>query len=510
MSSEKTMAKRGLWIVGVVLALALAGLLARRVWIRPIYVTAPEPFPTADLPDTLSLVPKSVLIAPIAFDLGPAIAQFEADVPRRFGSMEHRFRADSTARASVAFMANRAPFQVRVEGSEIVIETVIEYEARGWYDPPLAPEVSGGCGGGEDPKPRLLMRIVSTPTFTPAWGLRTRTYVDVGRFSDEPRDQCQVTFLKIDVTGRVVGAVREEMTHVLERLDRRVGRLDMRGQIEGIWRKMERPIRLTDEVWLLIQPGAAKLASFSGAGDSLVAIVHLEVRPKIVTGVRPEDSTLVTPLPPLRTTADSDTGAVLHVLLEGIFSYDAATELMRKPLVGKVIRMAGRPMRIEDVTLRGIGSGRVALGVTFSGAVRGRIFLTGTPRLDPVTRQLTVPDLDFDAGSTDLPGHGLSWWQGDLVRDFLRARAVIPDSVALAGVERLAEHGMNRELTAGVRLEVTLGDSRGLAVCATREHLVVRALAEGQARLAVDRVLGRFRPRSRAHSRVPTDRSAPG
>ena len=496
------MTKRGWLITGIVAALALAGLLGWRWWITPIHVDAPEPSSTADLADTLPQIPGSVLIAPIVFDLGPAIAQFEADVPRRFGSMDRRLRADSTARASVAFAASRSPFQVRVEGTEIVIETVLEYEGRGWYNPPLAPEVTAGCGGGDDPKPRLFLRIRSTPSLTPEWGLRTRTHAEVVPFSDEPRDHCQVTFLKIDVTGKVVDAVRKEMARRLRRLDRRVARLDMRRRIEDIWRKMERPIRLTDGVWLLIQPGVAELASFGGSGDTLVAVVRLEARPKIVTGVRLEDSTLATPLPRLRRTAGADagTGSELHLVLEGIFSYEAATGLMRKPLVGKVIRMAGRRVRIEDITLHGIGSGRVALGVTFSGAIEGRIFLTGTPRLDLVTRQLTVPDLDFDVGSTALLARGLSWWQGDALRDFLRAKAVIPDSAALAGVERLAERGMHRELAAGVRLEATLSGSRGLAVCATREHLVVRALAEGQARLAVDRVLARARPRSSVRS----------
>ena len=492
------MTKRGWWIIGVVVAVAIAGLLLWRSPVFPMHVEAPEPSSTADFPYTLSEVPPSVLIAPIAFDLGPAIAQFEADVPRQFGSMDRRIRADSSARASVAFTADRSPFRVHVEGTDIVIETVLEYEGRGWYDPPIGPEVSAGCGGGDDPKPRLSLRIVSTPTFTPEWGLRTHTRVDVARFSDEPRDQCQATFLKIDVTNRVVGAVREAMTRRVERLDRHIDRRDTRGKIEGIWRKIERPIRLTDGVWLLLQPGAAQLVSFSGGGDTLVAVVRLEARPRIVTGMRPEDSTLVTPLPPLLTTTaaavSADTG--LHVLLEGIFSYDAATGLMRRQLVGKVIRMVGRPVRIEEVTLRGIGSGRVALGVTLSGAVQGRVFLTGTPRLDLLTRQLTVPDLDFDVGTADLLGQGLSWWRGDAVRNFLRAKAVIPDSVALADVERLAVRGMNRDLTHGVRLEVTLNGSRGMAVCATREHLVLRALAEGQARVAVDRVLARLRKRT--------------
>lgn len=490
------MSKRGWCIIGIVVGIALVGLLARRAWISPIQVNAPEPSSTADSTIVLPEIPCSILIAPIVFDLGPAIAQFEADVPRHFGSMENRIRADSSARSSIAFTANRSPFQVRVLGSELVFETVLEYEGRGWYDPPLGPEVSAGCGKGDDPKPRMLLRIVSTPSLTPKWGLRTRTRVEVARFSDEPRDQCQVTLLRVDVTDKVVQAVRERMTRVVARFDRHVERRDTRGRLENIWRKMGRPIRLTDGVWFLIQPRSAQLASFSGGGDTLVAVVRLEAWPKIVTGQPPEDSTLMTPIPELAAASGDDSDCELHVALEGVVSYDAATGLLRKQLVGKRIRMAWRHMRIEDVTLHGIGGGRVALGVTFRGAVEGRIFFTGTPRLDPATRRLTVPDLDFDVGSGDLPAGGLSWWHGGVLRELLRARATIPDSAALGGLERLAERGMNRDLADGVRLEVVLGDTRGLAVSATREHLIVRALAEGQARLVVDRVLARIKPRS--------------
>lgn len=482
------MTRRLRWIGGMAVALVL-GLLALRIWLSPIRVAAPEPALTADPPDTLSQVPPSVVTAPIVFDLGPAISQLEEDVPGRFGSMDRRIRADSTARASVAFTASRSPFEVRVEGGQISVETVLEYEGRAWYNPPIGPEVSAGCGGGDGPKPRLRMRLVSTPSLTPEWELRTRTQAEVARFSDDPRDQCQVTFLKIDVTNKVVGAVNEQMARVVERFDGRVAQSDTRGQIERIWDKMARPIRLADEVWLLLQPDAADLESLTGEGDTLTALVRLEARPKIVTGMRPEDSTFVKPLPPLRTTAGDDSGAGLHVVLEGVFTYEAATNLMRKPLVGKTVRIALRRARIEDVTLLGIGSGRVGLGVTFSGAVQGRVFFTGTPQIDLDTRQLTVPDLDFDIGS--MGTQGLPWWPRRVVRSFLRAHAVIPDSVALAGVERLAQRGMNRELTEGVRLEVTLNDSRGMAVRATREQLVVRALAEGSARLTVDRVLAR-------------------
>jgi hypothetical protein len=191
--------------------------------------------------------------------------------------------------------------------------------------------------------------------------------------------------------------------------------------------------------------------------------------------------------------AAADTSAEFHVSLQGILAYDAATRLMHKPLVGKTLRMAGRRVRIDDVALRGIGSGRVAFGVTLSGSVQGRIYFTGTPQLDVQTRQLTFPDLDFDVGSADLVARGLSWWRGDEMRDFLRAKAAIPDSSALAGLGRLAERAMNRDLCEGVRLQASLDTARGMVVSATRDHLIVRAQAEGQARLEIDRVLARLR-----------------
>ena len=485
------MVKRFWWVGGIVLALVLAGVLVARIWILPIHVDAPEPVVTEDVVDDLPPVPRSVLVAPFAFDLGPALAQFEADIPRQFGSLDRRLPVDGGKGASFAFVATRSPFRMHIEGTQVVLETVVEYEGRCWYDPPVGPQLSVGCGGDGDPRPRLRVHIETIPTLTPDWGLRTRTQVDVARFSDEERDRCQLTLLKFDVTRKVVGAVREELARVLAEFDADVAQFDLKAEIEELWQTVGRPIRLTDGVWLVIQPEAVQLISLSGRDDTMVAVARLAVWPKIVTGTLPPQSAFMTPLPPLVVAAAADTTAEFQVALQGILGYDAATDLMRKPLVGKVVRMAGRRVRIEDVALRGVGGGRVAFGVTLSGAVEGRIYFTGTPQLDQVTRQLTFPNLDFDVGSADLVARGLSWWRGDLVRDFLRVKAAIPDTTALAGLERMAEREMNRELTAGVRLEADLDSSRGMAVSATQEHLLVRALARGEARLVIDRVLAR-------------------
>jgi hypothetical protein len=125
--------------------------------------------------------------------------------------------------------------------------------------------------------------------------------------------------------------------------------------------------------------------------------------------------------------------------------------------------------------------------VRFAGAVNGTVYLSGTPRLDTLTRQVYVPDLDYDVGSARLLVRGVEWVKGVNVRDFLRTQARIPDSKALEGLRELAEQGMNRELTPGVSLIARIATTRALGVHATTRELRVRALAIGDARLAISK-----------------------
>jgi hypothetical protein len=191
----------------------------------------------------------------------------------------------------------------------------------------------------------------------------------------------------------------------------------------------------------------------------------------------------MTAIPPLTFGDHGERG--LHVPLEATFSYPVASELLRKGIVGRSIAVGGRMISVEYAELMGIGGGRVALGVRFAGAVTGTVYLSGTPQLDTLTRQVHVPDLEYDVGSARLLVRGVEWVKGVNVRDFLREQARIPDSEALERLRELAEQGMNRELTPGVTLIARIATTRALGVYATTTELRVRALAIGAARLAI-------------------------
>jgi hypothetical protein len=171
--------------------------------------------------------------------------------------------------------------------------------------------------------------------------------------------------------------------------------------------------------------------------------------------------------------------------MEGIVDYSLATRLLEKALVGKIVEGKGQTLVVRHVRLFGIGGGRLALELEFRGTVAGRIYFIGTPKYNPATNELFVPDLDYDAGSANLLVSGFEWLKHDEVRDYFRknARWSVGDIVK-QGTAQL-EKGLNRELAPGVKLSAEVKKVEPLSVNARRAAIRVRARADANARLTV-------------------------
>lgn len=469
---------------GIGLAVAVAaGLFAWNRLSSPMMLDAPAPLTAADPADSASVAPASTIDARVTYDLRTAADSLEAIVPRTYGNSEHRLPVANNANANFGFAVSRSPFRVRAEGRTISISADIEYEGRVWYRPPIGPELSAGCGTGDAPRPRVRATLVSTAWLTPQWQLRTRTRVlRLEPYSAGPRDRCQLTVLRIDVTDRVIEATRDMLDRDLHRFDEAVALWPVRPKFIKLWSQLQRPIRLAEGVYLEINPLAAQLGAPGASGDTIMTRLRLVAAPRVVTGERPDHAL---PLPPLQSAEGASRGA--HVVVEGAFTYPVATALLRQALVGRTLVQEGHRIRIRDVQLSGIGGGRVALAVTLSGRVHGRLYFTGTPSLDPVHRQIHVPDLDYDVGTSQLLVQGFGWLRGVDMRDFLRDRARLPDSSGVGRLRALAESGVNRTLAPGVTLSGTIHDARGIRVLATTREIRLRAVADAELTLAINR-----------------------
>ena len=479
--------------VVLLVLLGVAGWYAYLTITNPLRIDAPAPLITADLPDSTPPLPASVVEAPITYDLSDAMDSLERAIPKTYGDINQRIQFGTNRRAHFAFAVSRTPFELKVNGRTVSLSTVIEYEARGWYLPLIGPTVSAACGTGGVPRPRVAATLISTADISPQWRLRTRTRI--GRLepvTDSSRDRCRVTIFRIDVTDRVIAATRQLLEMGLSKIDEGVAGWDSRTRFEQIWRNMQRPVRFTDSVYMLISPYAAQLGPITSRRDTVIARLRLIASPRVVTGPYPNEFELMTPMPPLGPLARVGEGA--HVQMEGSLSYPVATALLGKVLVGREFQQAGRTLTVDAVEVMGIGGGRVALGITLSGAVRGRLWFTGTPTMQRERRELYVPDLDVDVGSANLLVRGFEWLKGEEMKNFLRARARVSEEELIGRLMELAEQNINRSLTDGVNLSGQVHRAEATSVRASVADLRVRAMAEATLSLAIDKTPSLPRP----------------
>jgi hypothetical protein len=458
---------------------ALVSVLAIAGCEHKLDIDAPPPAVTADT-DTLPSLPTSTLDIPLTYDLSPVVRALENAVPRKFGSIDERHEVKGQPRMHVAFEASRDPFQVSLDGQTAHLTAILNYAGKGWYKAPVVPEVSGSCGiGGE--RPRLRIEVTSPLAITPDWRLRGKTRIgQIEPATEANRDKCRVTVFNINVTDRVIDATRGILEGKRSMVDQKIASLDIRKRFEEWWHLLQRPIPLTDSVWLVINPSAVRMGNTVGVKRTLVTALGFSASPRVTSGAQPP--TVETPLPPLYPAAVGDG---LHILLEGVLDYSLASDLLKKALVGKIIEGKGQTLVVKDVRLFGIGGGKLALQVDFRGTVAGRIYFIGTPRYNPATKELFVPDLDYDAGSANLLVKSFEWVKHDDVRDYFRQHAQWPmGDIVAKGREQLAK-GLNRDLAPGVRLTADVKAVQGLSVHAQRSAIRARARADANARLTV-------------------------
>lgn len=443
-------------------------------------VDAPAPAMMADA-DTLPTLPTSTLDIPLTLDLTPVVRELEKAVPRKFGNIDER-KAVSNKRVKIAYEATRDPFSVSLNGRTATIVGTVHYKGRGWYKPPIGPEISSSCGIS-DAMPRARISLASDLDITSDWRLRGKSKIPkVTPYSEDRRDQCRVTVLRIDVTDRVINATKEALDKQRPTIDRKIASINIRPRFENWWHLLEQPIRLTDSVWLLIKPSAVRMGQTGGVKRTLMTSLGFSASPVVVTGPKP--AVVLTPLPPLTPAAVGDG---LHILLEGVIGYDLATGLLKKAIVGKKVERAGQRLEVTDARLFGIGGGKLALELRFKGAANGHIYLVGTPRYDPATNELYVPDLDYDARSTALLARGLEWIKHDDVRGFITKNARWPVGDVMQTAKEQLGKGLNRDLAPGVRLSAEVRQVEGLSVHARRTAIRLRAQADANARLTINR-----------------------
>ncbi|CAN5386320.1 DUF4403 family protein [soil metagenome] len=438
----------------------------------------PEP---PDIAPSPAAARASRLSVPLQYDFTSILRLVDSIVPKKFGSMDEIKQMGDNDHRHYAFEAVRGPFTAFADGNLLHLRSTLTYQARGYMKPVIGPTFSAGCGGGKD-DPRLVVELATPLSLTDDWHLASRArVVSVKPASAEQRDHCDVSILHKDVTLQVVDAARAGLTGQLSMIDRKIAGVDLTGHVTEWWGMLLKPIQLAPEVWVVLSPKRLSIGRVQGHSKVLTVPVSLEANPMIVTG-RTAPVVVTTAVPPLGRDSLADG---YHIVMDGVVDYGTASRELTAALSAKTFTESGHTVSISSVTILPQAKGRLGVSAVFAGDANGTVHLSGTPRIDHAHNLIMVPDLDFDLQTDNPVLKSYTWLKSDALRTQLRARARIGAAPVLARGKSLLLEGLNRKIGDALTMTATVDSVAVLGLFVTRDGLVVRAEARGQAGVSV-------------------------
>jgi hypothetical protein len=440
---------------------ALFPLLLIVACVRPVHGQVSEP---------------STIVVPIRASLAPLVPEIEARVPKTFADTARERGID------VRYEVARAPIRLQMIGGGLHASTTMKYAleaCRGRF-----PCIS--CGFGEARRVADI-KLHSKLEWDPAWRIRSTTRPLPVHYAKP----CEVTWLGIDITRRFVAPVVEDQLRETARIiDRNTpAHTNIRAQAEQIWTALQTPVELAPRTWLVLEPNDLALTPISGSGSMVTSTLLLRAQTRVIVGEKPVLTRR--PLPALKTGA-AQTGLV-RVPFDLELPYAEASRLATRDFAGKTYKVNGKSLSVESIRLAPAANGHVLIEAMIDyrgGALRnyrGLVYLEGTPRFDPATKSIIVPDLEF---SLDPKRRGffrriVERAAHDSIRQRLRESARFDLAPRLAELRAEVTRALTRQLAKGVNLRGTADAIEPAAVTPLPNVISLHVIATGRAEVSL-------------------------
>ena len=337
--------------------------------------------------------------------------------------------------------------------------------------------VDSQCGHGADPPKQLRVIARSQLSWSDRWTLQSKTTIEPAEFL-EP---CRLRELNVDVTPLVQSVLEPKLTSLAETIDRTIReRTESKQRAETIWRKLQEPIELSPDQWLLFNPRDMRVSPIHSHGTLLLRTsVNLVMEPRVSRSARP--SVTQTPLPLLQLSPTALEG--FHLALPMRTDYGRINSRLAQLMVGEVIDATpGEPLTITGVELYGSGD-KLILALRVTGGFNGTLYAAGVPVFDEASRTVRFVDLDFTVDTRHVLVNAINRFGHETLLERLRSEAHIDLAEPMDRLQMRLNGALTRELAPGIRLEGVISTLRPHRIYPVDGGVEVQLVADGFMRL---------------------------
>jgi len=417
----------------------------------------------------------SIVNMPVEIDLKPYFNMAEKNVPVTYEGSENPCEG---IRYTYQFL--RGPFRISGVKDNLSFSFEGKYKIKGNYcgkclnDICVLPTPAFSCGYLE-PMRTIEVGYLSKIKLRTDYRLSSQTSL----VRSEPIDKCAVSFLNIDVTGKLMQVMKEELELAGKSVDSQFRTYDLKPSLKEVWNKLSEVQSVENYGFLNINPVSFSISDLSMNGSRLNLKLGLGCKPVF-------SSSYVQPVPaslPNLSAPVSQHGFAVHTDL--FVNYDDLTTILNKNLAGSEFNVSNKKVIINSIEVSGLGRSRVALKIDFKGSKKGVVYLVGTPSFDSANNRINIPDLTFELKSRNVLLKTASWLLNDRVTSKIRSASVFDMSKMLYQYKGAIDAQLNRQLSSSIEMSGAIDSLKVKALFTTSESFFMRAFMSGEIRIQV-------------------------
>lgn len=387
----------------------------------------------------------STINVPLSINLRPYFDQTNKNTPKKFEGKQQNCDG-----VSFSYQFLRNPIDFFGKGEHLSFKVNGRYALNLNYCPQctnvftaegacVVPRIYASCGVGEP------MRDVSI-LFNTSLGLSNDYRLESNTKTKEVKalSPCKITVFQYNATEKIEEEIRKSLRSVERDIDKQIGDVDLRPEIEKIWKTLQSPIDLSGYGNLYLMPEKLSLGKINFKGDSAFVDVAVSSKPIVYIG---NPFSAKKPLPPL---SNYDAGSGFSISLDVDAQYDSLSSVITNSIRGKQIDLNGKLVIFDELQIQNAQGSKLNLALKFSGSKKGILYLTATPQFDSKLQLLSFPDLDYDIKTKSLLLKSAKWLFDKRIMDALKEKALIDMKAYLDELKILINDEINQEITPGV------------------------------------------------------------
>jgi len=423
---------------------------------------------------------QSTVYVPIKINLLPYLKDTEKSLPKSFTGKE-----ENCSGVSYWYKFDRDPIQFDCKGKELYYEVDGKYSLKLNYCPEctylfkdkgscIVPRIHVSCGIGEEMR-RVTVGYATQFKITPDFRFKTTT--ELRKF--ETVDPCEISVFNYDATKKL----REELTVELKELekviDKEIASIDIRTEMEEVWKVMSAQTSLGRYGYLSISPKAISLSDIQFKNNTAFLDLNLTIQPTITT------FPVEIPTVKLPKLSEHQIAKGFDINLDIVASYDSLSAILSENLAGKSVEIKKNEVIFGKMTVEGALNDQLIIKVAFSGKRQGELYLIGTPKFDTEKQEISFPDLVLDLRTKNVLLKSAKWLFNSKITDMLRLNAHYDLKPQLDEMKKIVQKEMNREIKKGVTLSGRVESISLLGIYPGFSSLTIRVNSEGELSLSM-------------------------